>query len=252
MDGIAAIEQITRNCYRSFAVIDGAELLDGSGIYGVMSHVPVPFFNGIATTNITEADVPEVLEIVRAKRCPFRWWLGPSTRPQGLAPILEAHGLTHTYDAPGMAADLTTVDLDVPVPADVRIQRVDDLTPWFEVFVPVFSRTAAEAALWRRAYEQCGLGEDAPWTHYVAFIDGKPVATTSLLLDGELAGIYSVGTLAEARGRGIGAAVTREAMRFARDRGATQAALQSSELGSSVYRRLGFVEYCNLRLYEWR
>lgn len=248
MDGIAAIEQISVNCFGSFARIRGAELLDDGRIFGVMTHLPLTFFNGIATTNITENEVAAVIDVFRAKSCPFRWWLTPSTRPEGLAAILEAHGMRHAYDAPGMAADLTALDLDVPPPAGVTVRRVDDLTPWLAVFIPTYASPPEDAAIWREAYEQC----DERWTHFVAFLGDEPVATTSVLLQGELAGIYVVATLGKARGRGIGAAVTRAAMRFARDRGATQAALQSSELGYGVYRGLGFVEYCNLRLYDWR
>lgn len=252
MEAIAAIEQITRNCYRSFAALPGAELLDDGGVFGVMSHVPVPFFSGIATTNINEDEVAAVIDRFREQRCAFRWWVTPSTRPAGLAEMLEAHGMRHAYDAPGMAADLTALDLEVPLADGVAIRRVDDLTDWLDVLAPVFSWPADEAAIWRDVYERLGLAEDAPWTHFVAWLGGKPVATTSLLVGGALAGIYFVATLDEARGRGIGAAVTREAMRFARTRGATHAALQSSDLGYRVYRGLGFVDYCNLRLYDWR
>ena len=56
----------------------------------------------------------------------------------------------------------------------------------------------------------------------------------------------------EARGRGIGAAVTRASMRYARDVGATRAALQSSDSGFGVYRGLGFEERCVVSAYEWR
>lgn len=248
MDGISAIEQISVNCFRSFACIRGAELIDDGRIFGVMSHMPITFFNGIALTTIRETDVASVIDIFRTKACPFRWWLTPSTRPEGLAALLETHGMRHAYDAPGMVADLTSLDLDVPLPAGVTIRRVEDLTPWLEVLAPTFSFPAGHAEIWRDAYSQCGQ----EWTHFVGFLGDRAVATTSLLLVGALAGIYMVATLAQARGRGIGAAVTREAMRFARDRGATQAALQSSELGYRVYLGLGFVDYCNLRLYDWR
>lgn len=255
MDGVAAIEQITRNCYRSFAGFRNAELLDDGRIYGVMSHMRIPFFSGIASTNLGEDDVVPVIDRFRAQQCPFRWWLTPSTRPEGLEAILKANGMRHAYDAPGMAADLTALDLDVPLTANVTIRQLsqmDELTPYFAVMIPVFSISPGDAAVWRDAYEQIGFGDDVPWTHYVAFLEDQPVATTSLLLDGKLAGIYNVATAAQARGKGIGAAVTRAAMRYARDHGATEAALQSSELGFSVYRGLGFVQYCNLRLYHWR
>lgn len=258
MDGIAAIETISRNCFRSFAGFPDARLLDDGAVYGVVSHVPMTFFSGIAASRLVgdvEAQVARVLEVFRAERCAFRWWLTPSTRPQGLAPVLQAHGMRHAYDAPGMAADLTTAPLDVPLPENVTIRRARDaeaLTPWMDVFMPVFSRPPAERAIWREAYERFGFADDATWTHFLAFLGDEPVATTTLLLDGALAGVYHVATLPGARGRGIGSAVTRAAMRYARDRGATQAALQSSESGLGVYRSLGFVQYCDLSLYDWR
>jgi GNAT superfamily N-acetyltransferase len=258
MDGIAAIETISRNCFRSFAGFPDARLLDDGVVYGVVSHVPITFFSGIASSRLVgnvDEQVERVLDLFRAERCAFRWWLTPSTRPQGLAPVLQAHGMRHAYDAPGMAADLTAVPLDVPLPADVTVRRArhaSELAPWLDVFMPVFSRPQAEHVIWREAYERFGFAGDAAWTHFVAFLGDEPVATTTLLLDGALAGLYHVATLPAARGRGIGSAVTRAAMRYARDRGATQAALQSSASGFGVYRSLGFVQYCDLSLYDWR
>ena len=154
-----------------------------------------------------------------------------------------------------MAADLAALDLDVPLAAGVTIRQlanIEEMADWLHVFMLTFSVSPEDTAIWRDAYEQCGFGNDAVWTHFVACLDGVPVAMASVLLEGDLAGIYCVGTLPQARGNGIGAAVTRAAMRHARERGATTAALQSSDAGYSVYRGLGFVEYCNLRLYDWR
>jgi GNAT superfamily N-acetyltransferase len=220
-----------------------------------MSHVGIPFFSGIATSNITEDEVAGVIDRFRAKRCAFRWWVTPSTEPEGLAEILLGHGMRHAYDAPGMAADLMTLDLDVPSPADVTIRQLhgpDEMTDWIDVVAATYATPPNEVPIWRSSFEQCGFGDEAAWAHFVADLRNEPVATTSIMVVDGLAGVYMVATLPQARGLGIGAAVTREAMRYARDRGATQAALQSSELGYSVYRKLGFVEYCNLRLYDWR
>jgi hypothetical protein len=201
MDDVATIEQITINCFRSFAGFPNARLLDDGGVFGVMSHVPITFFSGIATTRFdgdVEAQVARTIELFRAERCAFRWWLTPSTRPQELASILAAQGMRHAYDAPGMIADLTTVSLDVPLPEDVTIRRarnVAELTPWTDVFMPVFSRPPAEREVWRDAYERFGFDEGAAWTHFVAFLGDEPVATTTLLVDGEVAGVYHVATL---------------------------------------------------------
>jgi GNAT superfamily N-acetyltransferase len=258
-DDLHVLDAITRNCFRSFAGFPNAQLLDDGRIYGVLSHAPITFFNGIASTRLDEHDVDgqveTILDIFRAQQCPFRWWVTPLTRPQGLGPVLQAHGMRHAYDAPGMTADLTKIRLNGPPPEDVTIRqltRAEELIHWVNVFLPAFSRPAEEGEVWRDVYARFGFGDSVPWTHFVAFLGDQPVATTTTLVDGALAGIYHVATIADARGRGIGAAVTRAAMRHAREAGATRAALQSSKSGFSVYRALGFVAHCELGLYDWR
>jgi hypothetical protein len=50
----------------------------------------------------------------------------------------------------------------------------------------------------------------------------------------------------------VGKAITVEALRYARAMGARRAALQSSAMGFNVYRSIGFIPCCELRLYDWR
>jgi GNAT superfamily N-acetyltransferase len=255
MDDITVIETITRNCYRSFADFPNAQSIDDDSLFAVFSHVPVPFFSGVAHTNLEPSHVDATIDRLLAIGSPFRWWVTPSTRPDNLAPILSTRGFRHAYDAPGMIADLTKVPLDVPLPAGITMQQLthaDQLKDWLAVFTVVFSTPPAQQQFWLDAYVRCGVGEGLPWQHFVAFDGDLPVATTSILVDGDLAGVYFVATLAEARGRGIGAAVTRASMRYARDAGATHAALQSSDVGLSVYRSLGFEQRCVVSAYEWR
>jgi len=142
---------------------------------------------------------------------------------------------------------------NVPVPEGVSIRRItdaEDMRHWTDVFLPVFLRSAEEGAVWIDSYAR--LGFDGAWIHFVAFVNGTAAATTSLLMCGELAGIYHVATLPSFRGRGIGAAVTMHALQEARARGASIAVLQSSTMGFPVYRALGFESVCELRLYDWR
>jgi GNAT superfamily N-acetyltransferase len=257
--GVDAIEQISRNCFRSFATLPNAQLIDDGTRFGVLSHAPSSFFNGIAASSFDGSDAEEqvalTIDFFRAHQCPFRWWVTPSTRPRELATVLQAQGMRHAYDSPGMAAELSSLPLDVAPPDDVTIRRIGDvreLEHWLDVFVPVFSLPPDGREIWRGVYAQFPFDDEAAWTHFVGFADERPMSTTSVLIDGELAGIYNVATLPEARGRGVGSSVTRAAMRYARDRGATTAALQSSTMGLGVYRALGFVEHCDLSLYDWK
>jgi ribosomal protein S18 acetylase RimI-like enzyme len=58
--------------------------------------------------------------------------------------------------------------------------------------------------------------------------------------------MYCVATLPEARGKGIGAAVTLKPLQEARAAGYRVGVLQSSELGFNVYKKLGFRHLCQI------
>lgn len=70
-----------------------------------------------------------------------------------------------------------------------------------------------------------------------------------MCLGAGVAGIYAVGTSEAARGKGIGTAITAVPLLDARAEGYHVATLQSSEMGFSVYERMGFREYCKLSRY---
>jgi ribosomal protein S18 acetylase RimI-like enzyme len=255
---VLLIENISRDCFRSFSGLPNGSLIDTADVYGAINDVPLTFFNGIATTHIA-GDVHEgiarVMQPFRERRRGFRWWITPATQPANLPAALLAHGFRHVYDAPGMCADLARLPA-MARSGGLTIERVRDVKafePWVRILGTVFHLPPEDWAAWLEAFREIGFAEDAPWVHFVGSLDGTPVATTSLLrTGGEVAGVYHVATLAEARGRGIGAAVTHAAMLHARDDGARKAVLQSSELGFNVYRSLGFEARCDLTLYDWR
>ena len=63
-----------------------------------------------------------------------------------------------------------------------------------------------------------------------------------------VAGIYWVGSLDEARGRGLGRAVTAAATNAGFDLGAEVASLQASPMGGPVYLAMGFETIYDYRL----
>jgi ribosomal protein S18 acetylase RimI-like enzyme len=83
------------------------------------------------------------------------------------------------------------------------------------------------------------LNTDDLW-FLTGFIDDTPVVTSVGMKIGDIDGIYNVATLPQYRGRGFGAVLTRLAVAEGIQRGCSVASLQSSEMGYSLYERLGF------------
>jgi GNAT superfamily N-acetyltransferase len=239
-----AVDEMQRECFRTLATLPGARLIDVAGAFGAMTGIPLTFFNGIATAG-PGTDIDAVCSIFQSARCAFRWWT------HDLGEELVKRGLRFVYDSAAMDAVMTGVPFDrEPVPGLV-IRRAESLQTWAAVLLGVFGIPLENVRYWVDAYEFLGRQKEPRWAHFVAWDGNVPVATSSVLRAGDLAGIYHVATVAEARGRGIGAAVTLEALRHARDLGATRAALQSSPLGESVYRSLGFRHRGPLAMYDW-
>jgi GNAT superfamily N-acetyltransferase len=81
--------------------------------------------------------------------------------------------------------------------------------------------------------------EDPGIHAFVGHLGGAPIATSVSARTGDTVGIYSVATAPAARGRGVGTAMTWHLLRDA-DPGWTLAVLQASDMGRSIYERMGF------------
>ena len=82
----------------------------------------------------------------------------------------------------------------------------------------------------------------------VASLEGKPVSAAMIMLTHGIAGVYWVGTLKEARCKGMAEYCTREVSNAAFDMGARKVILQASKFGEPVYRRMGYRDFTD---YPW-
>jgi ribosomal protein S18 acetylase RimI-like enzyme len=174
----------------------------------------------------------------------------PSTRPVNLSDYLEAHGLRHIADYPGMAVQLVELNEDLTAPSDLGIERVEDaktLEQMIRVFTIGYGVPVSFTDLLFNIFSI--LGFELPLRHYIGWLKGEPIACSSLLLSSGVAGIYLVATVKEARGQGIGSALTLAPLSEARALGYRIGVLGSTEKGLGVYRRLGFREYFKFGIY---
>jgi GNAT superfamily N-acetyltransferase len=237
----------------------GSEERDDGRVRWVIGNSPIDYHNCVVHADLTEeeadGEIAASLGRMRAHGVPASWHVGPSMRPPDLGERLVAHGFEYGGDDIGMAMDLFALPAAVPTPADFVVERVRDevgLTAWVGTLGSGFGEGPVEAEWVGEMYRRSGLGEEGPWRHYLGLLDGEPVATATSFFGAGVAGIYFVFTVERARRMGIGAGITVAALREAKDLGFSLGVLGSSEMGYPVYQRLGFQEYCRIRLFEWR
>jgi GNAT superfamily N-acetyltransferase len=221
--------------------------------------IPIPLLNGVLFAHLDgPASVRAAVDALQAEidrhGAPALWWLGPDARPQDLDAQLERRGLEPVGETPGMAVELASLAPAQPV-AGLAVERVGSREEQ-----ALWARTAAlgtgfpEAAAEDMARIEATLDDPqyVAQRRYIGYLDGTAVATSALVLEPGVAGIYAVATLPQARRRGIGTWMTALPLLEARDLGYRVGVLQSSAMGHPIYRKLGFADVCTYRQYLQR
>jgi len=255
---VRAIEENAEEFLVALGRAAGAEERDDRKARWVIGDIPIDYHNCVVRAELSpeEADgvILESLERFGANGVPGSWHVGPSMRPEDLGERLLKHSFSYGGRDIGMAADLSALPEIMPPLEAFTIERVrdeEDLAAWRGTLARGFGEGPVEAEWVGEMYRRLGLGDERPWRPYLGRLGGEPVATSTLFLDASVAGVYFVFTVEEARRRGIGAAMTLAPLLEARGMGYRVGVLGSSDMGLAVYRRLGFREYCRIRIYEW-
>jgi GNAT superfamily N-acetyltransferase len=240
-------ERALEAALRVFTRLGGATLFEDGDLRCIASGRPYAAFNHVVAIriadNAVERRVAEVGAALRtARSLPATWWTSPSTRPLDVAARLSALGLREAEPEYGMVIELEASPRGVDVQRGIVLEELADdadLTEWTAVMAAAYgwrdpSKATAMADLYRRA-----PGE-VPWVHVLASRDGRPVACASLFTTGGHAFVTNVGTIPEARGQGLGSAVTSATLAIARRVGFGRASLTASAMGRSMYAQLGF------------
>jgi GNAT superfamily N-acetyltransferase len=255
---VPALEANMFEFYMAWGRAPRGKLHQGPDLIQIITGLPVPLLNGIfgahLTPDIADAAIEVSVARVTPSNVPAYWFIGPSTRPQDLGANLERHGFVRRFDLPGMAADLLALKESRSAPKDLTIERVNDAealatwarTVWSGTEFPEESREP-----FVELEVSTGLASEAARLRYLGYLNGVPVATSAMILQDGVAGIYAVATLPEARRQGIGTALTLAPLCDARDMGYRVGTLQASSMGYSVYERLGFRQVCAFGVYLW-
>lgn len=162
--------------------------------------------------------------------------------PEGRHPQVERAlrdvGYVERVRRPGMVLEPAAM-VRPAHPSGLDLRRVTSQADWrgyVDVQVGVFGLDPGVAAEFP-PYDVLGAPD---MRLVVGSVSDEVVCTAAVFVTGGVAGLYAVATPAAVRGRGFGSAATGFAVDAAAALGARLVALQSTEDGYLVYRRLGF------------
>lgn len=253
-----AIKANWQNFHYCLGRSPSVELSIGRYLTWLITNIPDHFMNLVVCTQLPSEGTDELIENALAH---FRSlnirklsWLAEEGVPAAkIKKYLLSHGLTFSESfATEMATDLMLVPEELPLPTGLKIVRVEDqdtLRQWIHIASIGFDVAEEHEKVWYDFFVEAVF--DQPFWSYLAVLNGRPVGTSQLFLSAGVAGIYNVTCVPEARGQGIGAAVTLAPLLDARAIGYRIGILQASSLGYRVYRRLGFQDFGKLSVYLW-
>lgn len=256
---IHAIETNVAEFLLAMGQVGGGEEHRSDSITWTIGGSPIDYHNAVVHARLSnetaDAEIQQVIACMKKYQVPGTWHLSPSMTPANLGKKLEAHGFINGGGEPGMAVYLPDLKTDFSLPEGFIIKPVqndDELAIWEKTLAQGFGEGEREAKWVVQVYRQLGYGDESNWRHYIGFLNQEAVATTSMFLGAGVAGIYFVFTVAQARRKGIGAAITAKALLDANNLGYKVGVLGASEMGAPVYEKLGFRAYCNFTIYEWQ
>jgi hypothetical protein len=177
------------------------------------------------------------------------WTRGDEAADRDLVAAVESAGLQFIYEMPEMT--LAARAPERPLPSGAELRKV--------------SSSAEIEDYWRIAaasYESLGFPPEAFGFYtnhagllapnvaaFIAYLDGEPVSIAMTIVSHGVAGIYWVGSLEQARGKGLGRAVTIAATNAGFDLSADVASLQASPMGKPIYAEMGYETIFDYRLW---
>ncbi len=212
---------------------------------------PVPSFTSVMRVRLQPEEIEETVAEVRRIVSERRhvepvWWIGGSATPRDLVDRLLALGF-RPNEEPGWEPRCTAMALVEPPPAanGIFARRVGSLAEFRaadEISGSAFGAPEEDQAELRAIDEQRFAAErrgEAPAT-YLAWADGKPVASARALFTDAGVLLIGGGTLPEARGRGAYRALVRARWDDAVAAGTPALVVRAGAMSKPILERLGF------------
>lgn len=251
------VQECAFNYLKFITSLPNMKVHEESDVFYVSADAPVFYFNSVFNARFNgnaNLKIESAKEFFRRRlRNSFTWHITPSSLPENLSQLIMAQGGEFRESMPFLAVHLDDIPRDFPVPSNFDWKTVRDhemLGEWISTYCHVRGYPESADKLFR-IFSDLDLSESSRLQLIVGYLDDKPVSTYSIFLDREIAGFYSLTTLPEARGHGLGTAMSIVAVDLAKEYGYESAMLLSEPPSRNICKRLGFVDgFGNMDIYR--
>lgn len=251
-DRLAGIVTGAVDGFGSMAVAAGGgrETVGGAATWHSPSNIPVFNAAGLFSDGLLASSTLDAVgAYFRQMAHPYSIMILDGLVPDA-AQRLDDLGYVQVDSMPAMWLDrLDTALQQVSRTADqAEVKRVEsgrEKATFRSVLLQVFAMPAEEVEiiLTDKAF-------DMPFVrHYIARADEVTVGTASVVIGGEIAGIWNVGTLTQHRRQGIAFQMMHHALTEAREAGCRSSMLLASRDGTPLYERLAYSTLSTLRVF---
>lgn len=177
------------------------------------------------------------------------WARGGQEEDRDLVAAAEAAGFQLVYEMPEMTLGQKPDPPELPLGAELHpLTAVEQADDFWRVAIASYSDIGFPPEVFTGYTNHAGLLADNV-VAFIALLDGEPVGIAMTMVSHGVAGIYWVGSLEPARGKGIGRAVTVAATNAGFGLGADVASLQASPMGKPIYEAMGYETAFDYRMF---
>jgi GNAT superfamily N-acetyltransferase len=238
---------------RLFELDPGAVIEAGDGWLFGAGRSPHPAISNAAFRTDDELDPEQFLERAhtffgRRGRGFSIWLRDEAPADRDLIEVAEAAGLTQIHEMPEMVLGQRAEERPLPDGVELRrLMTAGEAEDYWRVAALAYASLGFPPGIFDFYQDHAGLLAENV-AAFLAYLDGRPVSIGMTIVSHGVAGIYWVGSVEEARGKGLARALTAAATNAGFDLGAEFASLQASTMGEPVYAAMGYETIYDYRL----
>ena len=215
---------------------------------------PHPVISNAAFRIDDELDAEELIARAKgffdARGRGFSLWIrGDQSEDRDLVAAAASAGLDLIYEMPEMVLRAPAEVPSLPPEAELRrLTASEQAGDYWRIAAAAYASLGFPPETFGGYSDHTGLLAENV-VAFIAHLDGEPVSIAMTIVSHGVAGIYWVGSLDQARGKGLGRAVTAAATNAGFELGAEIASLQASPMGKPIYEAMGYETLFDYRLF---